>query len=74
MSETLKSIIENYRSGLLPTPNIQVLEKTFSNETIEFSREQRVNLPFYCSTFKNSKLINMKFINTCFESSYFEEC
>jgi hypothetical protein len=27
MSETLKSIVDSYHSGLLSTPNIQVVEK-----------------------------------------------
>ena len=36
MSETLKSIINRYHSGLLSTPNIQVFERKFSDETSSF--------------------------------------
>ena len=74
MSETLKSISDNYRSGLLSTPNIQVFEKKLSDETIKFPSELMVDLTFASSTFKNSELINMEFINVDFESSYFEKC
>ena len=74
MSETLKSIIDSYRSGLLSTPNIQVFEKKLSNETIKFPSELIADLTFASSTFKNSDLINMEFINVNFESSYFEKC
>ena len=74
MSETLKSIIDNYRSGLLFTINIQVSEKKLSNETIKFPSELIANLTLDSSTFKNSDLINIEFINVNFESSYFEKC
>jgi uncharacterized protein YjbI with pentapeptide repeats len=74
MSDTLKNIISSYNSGLLSTPNIQVVEKKLSDETIKFPSELMSNLTFDSSTFKNSHLINMKFINVNFESSYFEKC
>jgi uncharacterized protein YjbI with pentapeptide repeats len=74
MSETLKSIIDSYHSGLLSTPNIQVFEKKLSDETIKFPIELIADLTFDSSTFKNSDLINMEFINVNFESSYFEKC
>jgi len=74
MSETLKSIIDSYHSGLLSTTNIQVFEKKLSDETIKFPSELMGNLTFDSSTFKNSHLINMEFINVNFESSYFEKC
>ena len=74
MSETLKSIIDSYRSGLLSTPNIQVLGKKLSDETIKFPSGLMTDLTFASSTFKNSDLINMEFINVNFESSYFEKC
>ena len=74
MSETLKSIMDSYRSGLLSTPNIQVLEKRLSNETIKFPEKLMANTTFYFSTFKNSSLVKMQFINVHLESSYFENC
>ena len=74
MSETLKSIIDSYRSGLLSTTNIQVFEKKLSDETIKFPSELIADLTFDSSTFKNSDLINMEFINVNFESSCFEKC
>lgn len=74
MSETLKSIMDSYRSGLLSTNNIQVFEKKLSNETIKFPDEVIADLTLGSSNFKNSDLINMEFINVNFESSYFEKC
>jgi len=74
MSETLKSIIDSYHSGLLSTPNIQVFEKKLSDEIIKFPIKLMADLTFASSTFKNSDLINMEFINVNFESSYFEKC
>ena len=74
MSETLKSIIDSYRSGLLSTTNIQVFEKKLSDERIKFPSELIADLTFDSSTFKNSDLINMEFINVNFESSCFEKC
>ena len=69
MSETLKSIIDSYRSGLLSTTNIQVVERKLSNETIKFPSELIADLTLDSSTFKNSDLINIEFINVNFESS-----
>jgi len=74
MSETLKNIIDSYHSGLLSTPNIQVIEKKLSDERIEFPTGQVLNHTFSRSTFKNSELINMKFINLYCGSSYFQKC
>ena len=74
MGEKLKNIINNYRSGLLSTPNIQIIERKFSEETIEFPNELLADLTFASSTFKKSDLINIKFINVNFETSYFEKC
>lgn len=49
MSETLKSIIDSYRSGLLSTTNIQVFEKKLSDETIKFPKELMVSLILFYS-------------------------
>lgn len=72
MNDKLKTIIDNYRSGLLSTPNIQVLGKRLSDETIEF--DPKFRSAFYFSSFRGSSLKNMKFIKANFESSYFENC
>lgn len=74
MCETLQSIIDSYRSGLLSTPNIQVFGKKLSDEKIKFRSGLMADTTLDSSTFKNSDLINMEFINVDFESSYFEKC
>jgi uncharacterized protein YjbI with pentapeptide repeats len=74
MSETLKSIMDSYRSGLLSTPNIQVIGKKLADEIIQFPDKVMADLTFASSAFKNSDLINMEFIRVNFESSYFENC
>jgi len=74
MIESLKSNIEDYKNNALDTPNLQIIEKTFSNEVITFPVEFLVDLTFYSSTFKNSRLIDIKFKNINFESSFFEGC
>ena len=71
---TLTNLISDYRLGLLETPNIQVVDKKLSDETIEFPGGQMADLTFSWSTFKRSNLVNMEFIHVNFESSYFEEC
>jgi uncharacterized protein YjbI with pentapeptide repeats len=79
MNETLKSIVNNYnyRSKLGVRRNLQVFEKKFSNETIEFPRK-RIDPTFVSSHFRNSDLINIQFIyvsfDYSFEYSYFEKC
>lgn len=73
MNETLKRIIENYRAGLLSTPNIQVIAKKLSDETIQFPRTENI-VSFEYTTFKNSDLLNMKLINIYLGRSYFEKC
>ena len=74
MSETLQNIIDSYRSGLLSTTNIQVFEKKLYNQTIKFPSELIADLTLDSSTFKNSDLINIEFINVNFEPSYFKKC
>ena len=74
MNETLKNIIDSYRCGLLSTPNIRVIEKKFSEETIKFPNRRLADLTFCFSTFKKSHLTKIKFINVNFELSYFENC
>lgn len=74
MHTTLQNLIDSYRSGLLSTPNIQVIDKKLSDETIQFPKGLFVDSSLSVSTFKNSDLINMKFINVSFESSYFDNC
>ena len=77
---SLKNIISDYHSGLLETPNIQVISKKLSNETIEFPYDPSPDGIFMCdltfswSSFRKSELVDMEFINVNFESSSFEEC
>ena len=70
----LEHIVSDYKRGMLNTPNIQVLGKEFSSETIEFRPALMLDTTFYRSTFKNSDLVNMKFGHTDFSCSYFEHC
>lgn len=35
MVETVEKIIYSYQNNLVKTPNLQIIEKTFSDETIE---------------------------------------
>jgi uncharacterized protein YjbI with pentapeptide repeats len=74
MNETLKSIIDSYRSDLLSPPNIQVFEKKLSDETIKFPNKLMADLTFDSCTFKNLDLIKMELFNVNFESSSFEKC
>lgn len=70
MNQTLNSIINNFYAGKLSTPNIQVIEERFANETIQLSYPNGVGW----SSFRKSDLKNMKFMDTCFEWSYFDTC
>jgi len=74
MIETLKNIIDSSYFDLLFTPNIKVIEKKLSNEVIKFPNKFIADRIFDSSTFKNSQLINMKFINGNLNSSFFENC
>lgn len=74
MSNILNKIMTDYRSGFLSTPNIQILDKTLSDEIIKFPSKLMVDTVFAEATFKNSRLINMQFINVDLEFSYFENC
>ena len=72
--EKLTRLITHYRSGLLSTPNIQVLEKKLYAETIVFACNENRDGTLSFSIFKNSELINMKFIKVDFVYSYFQNC
>lgn len=74
MVETLKNIINCYKNNLVETPNLQIIEKTFSDEVLTFPDELIADLTLYSSTFKISHLTNIKFTNVNFESSFFEAC
>ena len=74
MNDTLQNILNNYRAGLLSTPNIQMTEKKFCDEVIQFSDKIMVDHSFISSSFSNSNFFNMKFINISFASSYFKNC
>jgi uncharacterized protein YjbI with pentapeptide repeats len=72
MNKKLQTLINDYRDGLLSTPNIQVRKETVSDEIIEFVGTLGSILFF--SSFRDSSLINMKFINVNFEFGYFKNC
>lgn len=74
MTETLNSIIIKYNLGLLNTSNLQLIKKTFSNETIDFPDDIKKKNSLRSLTFKELRLINVKFIDLDFTSSYFENC
>ena len=62
MTETLRSIMDRYRSGLLSTPNIQVSEKKLSDERISFPNELMVESPLYFSTFTLEFVNNLSWL------------
>lgn len=72
--DNLKNLIVSYQKGELSTPNIQVIGKKLSDETIEFPDSLMADLTCSWSTFKRSDLVNMEFIHVNFESSFFEDC
>ena len=61
MATTLKDIINCYKKNLLKTPNIQAINKIFSNEEISFTDNLFADGTLSSSTFKNSRLTDMKF-------------
>lgn len=76
MEETLKSLVDRYREGLLPTPNIQVTDMVLSDETILFADNIDDNLgdvSFSNCMVKNSSLTSIKICNGNFELGFFTE-
>ena len=74
MAETLKNLIESYDKGELSTPNIQVIEKRFSDEMINLPDDVLLDLTFSRAFFKKSRLTKIRFCNGSFEFSVFKDC
>lgn len=71
---SLQKKILDYKLGLLKTPNIQVIDQKLFDEIIQFPTSSTPDLTLNHSTFKRSELMNMKFIQIDFDSSFFENC
>lgn len=71
---TLKKIVDCYKRGEFHTPNLQVIDKIFSDEIIAFPDKVMVDLTFYRTLFKESCFTNIIFCNGTFNSSGFENC
>lgn len=67
MSQSLQNKIDKYKKGLLKTNNLQVFNKTFSDERISGEK-------LFRATFKNLNLINLNFNDTDLSSGFFKEC
>lgn len=75
MTKTLKNLIECYKRGDFTTPNIQVIDRIFSDEIITLpNNKPLVNMTFYRALFKKSRLTKIKFYNGGFCSSFFKDC
>ena len=67
MTKTLNNI---YNSGILDTPNIQLVNKTFADETIKFVDDLKKRNSFQSACFINVRLNNIKFIEISFLYNY----
>ena len=56
MTKTLKNLIESYQKGELSTPNIQVIDKIFSDEMINLPDDVLLDLTFSRAFFEKSRL------------------
>lgn len=75
MVETLKDNINVYINNFLDEPNnLEFMSKTFSDEVIIFPDTLMSNSTFVFSSFQNSHLRNIKFINANFNYSWFDNC
>lgn len=74
MSKTLKNLIESYQKSELSTPNMQVIDKRFSDEMINLSDDVLLDLPFSRAFFEKSRLTKIRFCNGSFGSSFFKDC
>jgi uncharacterized protein YjbI with pentapeptide repeats len=73
MTETLKNLIECYQRGKLSTPNIQVIDKIFSDEMINLPDDVLLDLTFSRAFFEKSRLTKIRFCNGSFGSSFFKD-
>jgi hypothetical protein len=74
MTKTLKNLIECYQKRELSTPNIQAIDKIFSNEMINLSDDVLLDLTFSRAFFEKSRLTKIRFCNGSFGSSFFKDC
>ena len=74
MAETLKNLIESYQKGKLSTPNMQVIDKIFSDEIINLPDDVLLDLTFSRAFFEKSRLTKIRFCNGSFGSSFFKDC
>lgn len=71
MAEKLKNLIESYQKGKLSTPNMQVIDKIFSDEIINLLDDVLLDLTFSRAFFEKSRLTKIRFCNGIFEM-YFQ--
>ena len=74
MTKTLKNLIESYQKGELNTPNIQVIDKIFSDEMIIYTDNVLLDLTFSRAFFEKSRLTKIRFSNGSFGSNFFKDC
>lgn len=74
MTKTLKNLIESYQKGELNTPNIEVIDRIFSDEMIKFTDDVLLDLTVSRAFFEKSRLTKIRFCNGSFGSSFFKNC
>lgn len=71
--ETLQNLIEYYQKGEFSTPNIQAINKIFSDERIYLPDGVLLNLTLSRAFFEKSHLTKIRFRNGSFASSFFKD-
>jgi len=74
MTKILKNLIQCYQKGKLSTPNIQVINKIFSDEMINLPDDVLLDSTFSWAFFEKSRLTKIRFCNGSFDSSFFKDC
>ena len=74
MTKRLKNLIESYQKGKLNTPNIEVIDRIFSDEMINLPDDELLDLTFRRAFFEKSRLTKIRFCNGSFGSSFFKDC
>lgn len=74
MIKILKDIVYDYKLGLSDTVNLQIIQKKFHNNILSSLEEsnQNKNGNLQSSIFRNSELINSKFVNINCTSNKFD--
>ena len=72
MAKTLKNFIESYQKNEFSTPNIQVIDKGFSDEMINLPDHVLLDLTFSWTFFEKSCLTKITVSNRSFGSSFFK--